>query len=245
MGVIKKSVITISNVSKNYKEQKILSDLNYSFYEDEILVILGPSGIGKSTLLRIIGTVEKYDEGSIHYDAEVYKHSVALPMVFQSYDQLLPWYTLAQNILLPYKNVDVADAFFMDLVKHLNIHKDLNKYPKSLSGGMKQRGAIARALMAQSKILLMDEPFGALDLVMRRRLQDLVRWIQKKYHQTIIFVTHDIEEAVYLADRLMIMKGPKRVKTLEFSSKKVKRYSHDFEKRVQEVIEIMKDPMES
>jgi ABC-type nitrate/sulfonate/bicarbonate transport system ATPase subunit len=197
-----KPLITVTKLGKKFGGDYIIKDFNLVLYENEIVVIMGRSGIGKSTLLNIIGKLEPHDTGEIMYDDSVFDGiGVPFPFVFQEMETLLPWKTVRQNIALvnPKASADSLD----DLIESVGLTAHQDKYPHELSGGMKQRVGIARALICASKVLLMDEPFGSLDREMRLRLQELLLSIQKKYALSILFVTHDEEEAKQIGNRIL------------------------------------------
>jgi NitT/TauT family transport system ATP-binding protein len=194
-----------------------LVDVELQVAERELLCILGPSGCGKSTLLNIVAGFIPPTSGSVLVDGQAVRGPGAeRGVVFQEY-VLFPWLTVAGNVEfgLILKGVAAAErrrivARYLDLVG-LEPHAD--KFPVQLSGGMKQRVAIARALANNPAIILMDEPFGALDAQTREVLQDELSRIQRVEHKTILFVTHSIREAVYLADRVVVMtSAPGRIK---------------------------------
>ena len=205
--------IVVSNVSKIFqtadKELVALKDIQLEIPRGQFTCLLGPSGCGKSTLLNAIAGFSLPSSGSITADGAV----VAGPgpergMVFQEY-ALFPWMTVADNVAfgLQIKGMDKAQiAGIVDkLLAMLSLNDFRHRYPKDLSGGMRQRVAIARVLALDSPIMLMDEPFGALDALTRRNLQDELLRIWAELKKTIIFVTHSIEEAIYLADRIIVM----------------------------------------
>jgi NitT/TauT family transport system ATP-binding protein len=176
---------------------------------NEFVVFLGPSGCGKSTLLRMVGGLETASAGAIRLEGlPVGPPDRRRGMVFQSYSSF-PWLTVAGNVLfgMRYRH-DLAAAEKRERAKHylglVGLSEFANTYPNRVSGGMRQRIAIARTLAAGSDVLLMDEPFGALDAQRRESLQAELRRIQQSDAKTIIFVTHDVEEAVFLADRIIV-----------------------------------------
>ncbi|WP_283608251.1 ABC transporter ATP-binding protein [Faecalispora anaeroviscerum] len=215
--------LEIQNVSKLFQSVngpvKALDGINLHVRSKEFLTLLGTSGCGKSTLLRIIGGLETASSGSITYQQQELK--AAGPdrgMVFQNYT-LFPWLTVLENIEfgLKQKNIpakerrEIAEKY-VDLVALRGFE---SLYPKSLSGGMKQRVAIARALANDPDILLLDEPFGALDMQTRELMQELLLNVWQRSPKTIIMVTHDIDEAILLADRVVVMSArPGRVREI-------------------------------
>lgn len=199
-----KPLITVTGLGKKYGGVFVIKDFNLVLYENEIVVIMGRSGIGKSTLLNILGKLESYDEGEINYDESVFKGTgVPFPFVFQEMDTLLPWKTVRQNISLV--NPKASESFLKELIGNVGLTDHQNKYPHELSGGMKQRVGIARALICASKVLFMDEPFGSLDKEMRAKLQDFLLKIQDEYELSIIFVTHDEDEAKRVGNRILTL----------------------------------------
>lgn len=176
---------------------------------NEFIVFLGPSGCGKTTLMRMVGGLDTPTQGQIRLEGDVIDvPDLRRAMVFQSYSSF-PWLTVGGNVEygMRYRNdLDKGERsarrdFYLDMV---GLSEFRDSYPSQISGGMRQRVAIARALAAGSEILLMDEPFGALDAQRREQLQIELRKIQRKDAKTIIFVTHDVEEAVFLADRIIV-----------------------------------------
>ena len=205
--------ILISNVGKIFRtgvrEVVALQDINLEIRRSEFVCLLGPSGCGKSTLLDIVAGFTFPTSGAVTIDG----HAVSGPgpdrgMVFQEY-ALFPWMTVEKNIAfgLELKKMSKAEIREkVDMLLHtLKLREFHDRFPKDLSGGMRQRVAIARVLALDSPIMLMDEPFGALDALTRRNLQDELLRIWDEFKKTIIFVTHSIEESAYLADRTVVM----------------------------------------
>ena len=197
-----KRLIEIKHLKKSFGREVIFEDLNLEVYENEILVIMGSSGAGKSTLLNVIGQLEPYESGEIHYHPALFEDTkVPLPFVFQEFDTLLPWKTVEGNIRLVAKDLSEGDLQAVLDTVALSDHR--YKKPSALSGGMKHRVGIARALVCHSKILLMDEPFGSLDRDMRLKMQDFLLDLQSRTGLTIVLVTHDLEEAEKLGTRIV------------------------------------------
>jgi len=215
--------IEVKNVSKDFKQHgqlfKALSDVSLDIDKGEFICLLGPSGCGKTTLLNAIAGFDKVSSGSVKIEGqEVKGPSARNTTLFQNYG-LLPWRTVQSNIELGLESRKLAKNEMREISdKYINlVGLDAFKknYPHQLSGGMQQRVAIARALAVDPEILFMDEPFGALDVITRANMQDEIIRIWEKYKKTVIFVTHDIDEAVYLADRVVIMApNPGRIKAL-------------------------------
>ena len=222
-------LIQIKNLDKSYtnnnKTEQVLNDINFDIKKGETIAILGQSGCGKSTLLNIIGGFITADHGNVYFDgAEVIRPSRNSVMLFQNYG-LLPWQSVMKNVELGLENINLTlkqrrerALYYLNMV---GLEDKIDLFPSQLSGGMQQRVAIARALAIEPKLLLMDEPFGALDTFNRYNLQDELLKIQEKAETTIVLVTHDIDEAIYLSDRVMVMsKEPgeiQRAVTIEIS----------------------------
>lgn len=186
-----------------------LKDINLTIASGEFVCLLGPSGCGKSTLLNAIAGFSHPTSGTILAgDKRVTAPGPDRGMVFQEY-ALFPWMTIQQNIAFGLEIAGRSAAAIKErvelLLNMLGLHEFLNRFPKDLSGGMRQRVAIARVLALDSPVMLMDEPFGALDALTRRNLQDELLKIWKQFGTTIVFVTHSIEESIYLADRTIVM----------------------------------------
>ena len=208
--------IQIKNLNHFYDQSKVLSDINLEIMSGQILSIIGPSGCGKSTVLNIVAGLYMATEGGVILDGrEVNEPGPERAVVFQNH-ALMPWLTVYQNVELAVKCVfkkSKSKAEIRDWIEHnlSLVHMDhaLHKLPGELSGGMKQRVGIARCLAMQPKVLLMDEPFGALDALTRAHLQDSLMDIQKQLGNTVIMITHDVDEAVLLSDRIVMMtNGP-------------------------------------
>jgi NitT/TauT family transport system ATP-binding protein len=205
--------IVISGVGKVFQTAErdvvALKDINLTIPHGQFVCLLGPSGCGKSTLLNAVAGFALPSSGSIVADGrQVTAPGPERGMVFQEY-ALFPWMTVAENVAfgLQIKGMgkDEIEATVARLLSMLSLNDFRNRFPKDLSGGMRQRVAIARVLALDSPIMLMDEPFGALDALTRRNLQDELLRIWSALRKTIIFVTHSIEEALYLADRIVVM----------------------------------------
>lgn len=204
--------LSVRGVGKDFSLQngdciQAVSNVSFDVHENEFCVLLGPSGCGKSTVLRMIAGLEEPSAGTLSLgDHEIMGADRERGMVFQSYTSF-DWLTVKQNVEYGMKlngvakgeRSDRADQF-IDLVK---LTKFKNAYPKQLSGGMKQRVAIARTLANEPSLLLMDEPFGALDAETRWNMQELMISIMESTQTTVVMVTHDIEEALFLGDRIV------------------------------------------
>jgi NitT/TauT family transport system ATP-binding protein len=222
--------IEIRHVMKSFAARQgstlVLDDINLSIAAGEFLTIVGASGCGKSTLLRIVAGLETADSGTVTVAGKpIQGPSVERAMVFQDYS-LFPWLTVFGNVLfsrrLAANNHDNlalergAEAKRVeDLLALVGLSKARDSYPSQLSGGMRQRVAIARALMSKPAIILMDEPFGALDTQTREVMQDLILSVAAEEGTTFVFVTHDVEEAIYLGNRVVLMAPhPGRIDTI-------------------------------
>lgn len=196
-----------------------LEKISFKVYRREFVTVIGPSGCGKSTLIRILAGLESASTGSVLLDgAAVSEPGPDRGMVFQGYT-LFPWLTVQRNVMFGLINQGVgkaeAESEAREWIRLVGLEKFAEVYPDQLSGGMKQRVAIARALAAKPRILLMDEPFGALDAQTRTRMQSYLLEIWRHVDITILFITHDLDEAIYLADRILVLDAhPGRVREI-------------------------------
>lgn len=212
--------IRVHNVSKEYSHTvKALDSINLDINKGEFICLLGPSGCGKTSLLNLLAGFEKPTDGEVWIGEEkVTSPSERYVTIFQNYG-LLPWRTVQRNVELGLesrgwskKEIREVANEYLELVGLSDFRKH---HPHQLSGGMQQRVAIARALAVDPEIIFMDEPFGALDAMTRIKMQDEIARIWEKRKKTIVFVTHDIDEAVFLADRIVIMTPhPGKIKTI-------------------------------
>jgi len=205
--------IQVRGVEKTFAvgAQKIvaLQNIDLDIRKGEFVCLLGPSGCGKSTLLNAVAGFQPPTKGTVTVDGRIITEpGPDRGMVFQEY-ALFPWMTVAQNVAFGLEIKGMSKAEIAErvewLLQKLHLQDFRNRFPKDLSGGMRQRVAIARVLALDSPILLMDEPFGALDALTRRTLQDELLRIWEEVGKTILFVTHSIEESIYLADRIIVM----------------------------------------
>lgn len=213
------NIIELKGIRQTYDEGKtvIINDLDFVIADKpaqgQFAILLGMSGCGKSTLLRYIAGLQKPTDGTVLIKGQPVGPDNRASMVFQEYSSL-PWMTVLENVALSleYKGIDKKERTqkAMEMIEMVGLKGHEMKYAQypTLSGGQLQRVAIARSLLANSEILLMDEPFGALDIKTRLQMQELLADIWEKFHSTIIFVTHDIAEAVFLGDEIFIMKSP-------------------------------------
>ena len=216
------NLLSIQGVSRTFTSHKgtstqALLPVDFEVKENDFVTILGPSGCGKSTMLRIAAGLDFPTTGQVLLDGNVVDGPGAdRGMVFQSYT-LFPWLTVAQNIRFGLREKGVSEALQKErsdyFIAKVGLRGFENHFPKQLSGGMQQRTAIARALANDPKILLMDEPFGALDNQTRVLMQELLLGIWEAERKTVMFVTHDIDEAIFMANRVAVFSArPGRIK---------------------------------
>jgi NitT/TauT family transport system ATP-binding protein len=208
-------ILEVRNLGKRYAstqgEVEALRNINFKVHRREFICVLGPSGCGKSTLVRTLAGLEKHSSGEVLLDGKpVQGPGQDRGMVFQGYS-LFPWLTVKKNVMfgpeMNGRDRDEAEKdarLWLDLV---GLEKFADAYPHQLSGGMRQRVAIARALVNQPRILLMDEPFGALDAMTRAKMQAHLLDIWRNIDITVLFITHDLDEAIFLADRILVLKA--------------------------------------
>jgi NitT/TauT family transport system ATP-binding protein len=203
------------------KATHALEDVSFTVEEGEFVCVVGPSGCGKTTLLKCIGGLMRPTRGeALLRGKRVVEPPEELALVFQDYSRsLMPWSTVRNNVLLPlrHKKLSAADrkALVEESLESVGLTRFIDHFPWQLSGGMQQRVAIARALAYQPTVLLMDEPFASVDAQTRGDLEDLVLRVREQYPITILFVTHDIDESVYLADRVVVLThSPTKVKEI-------------------------------
>ncbi|MCD4767097.1 MAG: ABC transporter ATP-binding protein [Methanosarcinales archaeon] len=215
-------MLSIKNLNKTYHTEEgdevvALSDINLDVADKEFVCFIGPSGCGKTTLLRIIAGLEEPDSGTLTVNNEpITGPGPNRGMVFQEYS-LFPWRTVLKNITfsLEMKKIPKSERekISRDFLELVGLSKFADSYPHELSGGMKQRVAIARALVNDPDVLLMDEPFGAVDAQTRNRLQHELLNIWEKKKKTVLFITHSVDEAVFLADKVVVFTArPGRIK---------------------------------
>ncbi len=206
----------IKNIYKSFKNEttvtKVLEDITFNTNQGEFVSILGQSGCGKSTLLRIIGGFEKPDNGEIRKDEfKITRPSKDIMMIFQDEHQLFPWKTLKENIIYAIKKTatdydrNTASEKASYSLNETGLSEFADHYPSQLSGGMKQRAALARALALDSSVLLMDESFSSLDYFNRKNSQEFLLKFWERNKTTILFVTHDIDEALMLSQKIVIL----------------------------------------
>ena len=218
-------MLKIQNVKKTFINSKKFTGLRETTFEvnkKEIVSIIGKSGCGKSTLLKLISGLEKTSNGIIELNGKIIdRPDEKIAMVFQE-PRLMPWLNVYDNIKISLlnKKKDDQEQIIMAMLDNLNLKEYFNMWPKELSGGMAQRVSIARALVKKPEVLLLDEPFSALDSFTKKKLHEFVKLLWKKFNLTIVLVTHDIEEAISLSDKIIILRNENKdnqenVKTIE------------------------------
>ena len=214
-------LLEVKNLVKNYHDapdsRNIIDGLDLTVNQGDFLCILGPSGCGKTTLIRCIACFESYEGDVLVEGNRVEEPGIDRIMVFQNFDQLFPWKTVKKNIQYPLKVNGMTDKEELDRIaqEHLDLVGLGDKgelYPHQLSGGMKQRVAIAKGLALNPKIILMDEPFASLDAMTRNKLQEELLRIKEKENATVIFITHNIQEALTLGTRILLMSKQGEIK---------------------------------
>ncbi|MFD7019085.1 ABC transporter ATP-binding protein [Streptomyces sp. NPDC059928] len=186
----------VQKVIRRFGDRVVLDHLDLTIADEELVVLLGPSGCGKSTLLRLLAGLDWPDGGRVEVPAK-------RAIVFQA-DRLLPWQRVLPNVSLALHGPD-ADQRALDVLAEVGLSGREKAWPKELSGGEAQRVSLARALVSQPELVLLDEPFAALDAITRLRMHDLVRALRSKHHAAMLLVTHDVDEAIALADRVVVM----------------------------------------
>ncbi len=203
--------LSLENISKSYLNDgsilNVFTDLSFNIKKGEFLAVLGPSGCGKSTLLKICSSLIMQDTGKVSISGfEVSKSDRNRILMLQDDNQLFPWLTVEKNVAFSIKNsvLHKSELNITKLLEVSGLKGYSNYYPHQLSGGMKKRTALARALAGKPEILLMDEPFGSLDAKIKIKLQKFLLEVWAKYKMTILFVTHDIHEAINISERIIV-----------------------------------------
>jgi len=218
-------MLEIRNLSKTYgsgvKATRAIEDVSFTVADREFVCVVGPSGGGKTTLLKCVGGLLQATSGSVLLRGRpVTSPPPEMALVFQEYSRsLMPWTSVRNNVLLPLRHKRLSrterNSLVDEAVEAVGLTRFIDHYPWQLSGGMQQRVAIARALAYQPSILLMDEPFASVDAQTRGDLEDLVLRVREEFDVTILFVTHDIDESVYLSDRIVVLTpSPAEVKEI-------------------------------
>lgn len=242
--------LDVKNISKSFinnkKHVEVLKNINLEVDQGEFICLLGPSGCGKTTLLTIIGGFQKPDSGEIWVNEnKVSKPGIDRAFIFQNY-ALFPWKSVRDNVLYPMKQQKISreerEKKLAELIEMADLKGKESMYPHQLSGGMKQRVAVIRALACNPEVLLMDEPLGAVDLKMRQNLQEELEKIWSSNKITAVMVTHDVDEAVYMSDRVIIMSRNKgeiigniKVEILRPRNRECKEYE-EYKSHVSEIL---------
>ncbi|MDX6312923.1 MAG: sulfonate transport system ATP-binding protein [Streptomyces sp.] len=192
----KQSGAVVEKVVRQFGDRVVLDHLDLTIADEELVVLLGPSGCGKSTLLRLLAGLDRPDGGRVEVPAK-------RAIVFQG-DRLLPWQRVLRNVTLGLRG-PYAEQRARDVLAEVGLSGREKAWPKELSGGEAQRVSLARALVSEPELVLLDEPFAALDAITRLRMHDLVRALRSKHHAAMLLVTHDVDEAIALADRIVVM----------------------------------------
>lgn len=210
-------ILSLEGVAKSYENEgkrvDVLSSIDFAVNPGEFVCIVGPSGAGKTTLLKCISGLIRPSGGSVVFEGEeVLGPPSKMAVIFQDYSRsLLPWMNVQKNIELPLRKsrfpASERPTLIEQSLRNVGLEGKGNLYPWQMSGGMQQRAAIARGLAYKPDVLLMDEPFAAVDAQTRIELEDLVLGMNRSLDMTVVFVTHDIDEAVYLADRVVVLSG--------------------------------------
>ena len=212
------TLLNVEHIGKQYGDLLAVKDVTFDVREGEFISIVGPSGCGKTTLLKMICGLLEPSSGQIEiHEQQVTTSVTEMILVFQDYSRsLFPWLTVGKNVLFPLKNrSDLNSAEkerrAQEAIQAVGLEDSFDQYPWQLSGGMQQRVAIARAIAFRPEILLLDEQFASVDALTRAELEDLVLRLQAKFKITVLLVTHDIDEAVYLAERVFVLGPPPSV----------------------------------
>jgi NitT/TauT family transport system ATP-binding protein len=209
-------MLNVANLSKRFGDLSIFENFDFMLPQNGFTVLIGPSGCGKSTLFNVLTGVVAGDGGEISWCGEEISHLRNTSAYMQQKDLLLPWFSLMDNALLPAKiagaDMVTSSQKALSLFKRLGLEGFENYLPGDISGGMKQRCALVRTLMFERALVLLDEPLSALDAITRRSLQSLLLMLQVEFGKSILMITHDIEEALRLADEILVLSGrPMRV----------------------------------
>ncbi len=199
--------LTVKDLSFKYDDKVILDKLNLNIKTNEFISIVGPSGCGKSTILKLLANVLKIQTGEIYLNEKKIDNKIFNFAYMPQDDLLLPWFTIYENICLYDKihKINTNKSEVLNDFKKFGIDGYENRYPTSLSGGMRQRAAFLRTIRSNADVILLDEPFRALDVITKDSMHNWLNVLKQEYKRTIILVTHDIDEAIYLSDRIIVM----------------------------------------
>ena len=202
-------VLSLNQVNKNYDKLQVLNQVSFYVNEGEFVTLLGPSGSGKSTIFRIITGLTGIDSGNLEINTPLHSSGKNKIAYMPQKDTLLPWKKLKDNIALPLilRGVKKEEAWekVKELIPVFGLEGFEEYYPNQLSGGMKQRASLMRTFLAESNLMLLDEPFASLDAITRTNLQEWLLKVWQKFNRSVLFVTHSIEEAIYLSDRIYVL----------------------------------------
>lgn len=220
----KKNKIAVGHMTKGFEGRIILEDVSFHVGEGEFISIVGPSGSGKSTILNILAGIINEDAGEVEINGLV-------SYMYQK-DMLVPWKKVIDNIGLPFifqgKKKKQARELVRPYLEDFGLKECAEQYPSKLSGGMRQRANFLKTFLTSKDIMLLDEPFGALDAITKRNMQEWLLQIQRKYHSTVLLITHDIEEALYLSDRVYVLGNKPATIKGEVDSTHVGQVDEDF-----------------
>lgn len=197
--------VSISQLSKSFGDFQVLKDFNLEIQPGEFVAVVGKSGCGKSTLLRLLSGLDTPTEGNIYIDNQPLRELNPFARVMFQDSRLLPWRRVFENVVLGLKHQSQERGEWA--LREVGLAAHANRWITQLSGGQRQRVALARALVSQPRLLLLDEPLGALDALTRLEMQNLIETLWKEQQFTAFLVTHEVEEAVYLADRVIVIEG--------------------------------------
>lgn len=209
-------MLTIEKISKSFGEKQVLEDISFSVQAGEFVSLIGPSGSGKSTLFNLIGGLLEPDQGDIYMNGEKITNRSGFISYMPQQPSLFPWRTILQNVILGQelhglKEEDRA----IEMLKKAGLGDVIHAYPHELSGGMRQRAAFIRALLSPQSFMCLDEPFSALDEFTRLDMQKWLISTWEQYDRSVLFITHDIEEALFLSDKIVILSAnPARIKAI-------------------------------
>lgn len=205
------SILRVEQVTKEYNNINIIKDINIYLNQGEFVSILGPSGCGKSTLFNVISGLLKPEQGKVFVNQDEVTGKTGVVSYMHQKDLLLPWRNVVDNGILPLEirgmKKEEARKKVIEMLPVFELEGDQEKYPNQLSGGMKQRVSLLRTYMFSKEIMLLDEPFGGLDAITRLKMQEYLLEVLRKIQGSVLFITHDIDEAIFLSDRIYIING--------------------------------------